>query len=126
MLHQTNQGEQRRAVRTAVPAMYTVVRVRPAGEQRYRWTGFIYDVSETGIRFELDDPLANGQSLDVRMTLPGSRPVTINATGTVVRTHDDEPGPVRMGLQFDQFRTHTDRDRLNDYLSQRTASSSAA
>ena len=110
--------ELRRASRVALPAMYTVVRVRPRGGQHYRWTGFAYDISSAGMRFELDESLPPGTDLDVRVMLPGSAPATFHANGRVVRLHDgpEEPGPMRMGMQFDNFRLPTDRDRLADYV----------
>jgi hypothetical protein len=110
--------ESRGASRVTLPAMYTVVRVRPRGGQRYRWTGFAYDISTCGMRFELDESIPQGTDLDVRVMLPGSAPTHIHLTGQVVRMHDDpdEPGPVRMGMRFDDFRNTTDRERLNGYL----------
>jgi len=99
--------------------MYTTVKVRPAGDQRYRWSGYVYDISTSGMRFEMDEKPQDNQPLEVHITLPrrGSiRPTTINATGRVVRTHDDEPGPVRMGLQFDAFRSEADKRRLTGYV----------
>lgn len=110
--------ESRSASRVTLPAMYTVVRVRPPGSGRYRWTGFAYDISSTGMRFELDESLPQGTDLEVRVMLPGSTPTHIHLTGQVVRIHDDpdEPGPVRMGMRFDDFRQTADRDRLSGYL----------
>ena len=115
--------ESRRASRVALPAMYTVVRVRPRDSQRYRWTGFAYDISNSGMRFELDESLPLGTELDVRVMLPGSAPTTFHASGQVVRLHDDpdEPGPVRMGLHFDDFRQPSDRDRLIGYVADKMA-----
>lgn len=117
MAQENEQVNQRQSPRARLAAMYTHLRVRPAGDSRYRWSGYVYDISESGMRFELDDQVAHGTPLEVRMTLPGNAPTTLAATGTVVRTHDDEPGPVRMGLHFDDFRTEADRRRLSDYLS---------
>ena len=115
--------ELRSASRVALPAMYTVVRVRPRGSQRYRWTGFAYDISSTGMRFELDESLAPGTALDVRVMLPGSVPRRFHASGQVIRQHDepDEPGPVRMGMHFDSFRQPVDHDQLTGYLAAQQA-----
>ena len=49
--HEAESNESRHAARLKVPAMYTLVRVRPQGQARYCWTGHIYDVSESGMRF---------------------------------------------------------------------------
>jgi len=110
--------ESRCAPRTLLPAMYTLLRLRPKGANRYCWTGFIYDISASGMRFELDESLEAGTPVEVRVMLPGSRPAVFRAAGRVVRRHDDadEPGPVRMGMEFDGFRRSTDRNRLDGYL----------
>ena len=107
--------------------MYTVVRVRPRGDKRYRWTGFAYDISNTGMRFELDEALEPGSHLEVRVMLPGSPPSTFRATGRVIRMHDDpdEPGPVRMGMHFETFRLAADRKHLAGYLSGRLSQAAA-
>lgn len=113
-------AEARTAPRLRVPAMYTLVRARQVGETKYPWTGYIYDVSESGMRFELDEPIEPGTQLEVRAMLPGAMHTTFTATGTVVRIHDTEEdhmgGPVRMAMNFDQYTTETDRRRVTNYL----------
>lgn len=111
-------AEARGYPRLKVPAMYSLVRVRPAGGDRYLWTGHIYDVSLSGMRFELDHAVEPGTAVEVRGILPGQEHVTFRATGTVVRFHDEdaEPGPSRMGMNFDSFHNETDQTRLTDYL----------
>ncbi len=97
--------------------MYTLLRVRHIGDQRYRWTGHIYDISESGMRFELDAPLPAGTEVEVRGMLPGTHQTTFHATGRIVRMHDDEEvGPIRMGMTFTSFNHDIDRQRLNIYL----------
>ncbi|MBB6431065.1 PilZ domain-containing protein [Algisphaera agarilytica] len=110
--------EARRQPRLKIPAMYSLVRVRPAGADRYCWTGHIYDVSLSGMRFELDQPLEPGTDIEVRGILPGQEHVTFQATGKIVRFHDEEPelGPTRMGMVFEQFHSEVDQDRLLGYL----------
>ncbi len=109
----------RQRPRFRLPAMYTFVRVRPKGDERYCWAGHIYDVSESGMRFEIDEPLQAGQEIEVRAMLPGTSHITFNATGKVVRLHDDsdEAGPICMGMAFDSFTRRIDRKRLTSYLS---------
>ena len=63
--------EQRSVQRLKLPPMYTLVRVRPAGTQRYCWTGHIYDISAAGMRFDLDQVLESGTIVEVRAMLPG-------------------------------------------------------
>ncbi len=113
-----SQAESRAFPRLKIPAMYTLLRARPAGTDRFIWTGYIYDISLSGMRFELDNPVEPGTKLDVRGMLPGANQITFRATGRVVRYHDepDEPGPVRMALTFSQFRSDLDELRLSTYL----------
>ena len=110
--------EGRNTPRLRLPAMYTLVRVRPAGYPKFLWTGYIYDISTSGMRFELDVVLEPGTEIEVRAMLPGTNQVTFDACGKVVRIHDDEPGPCRMGMTFDHFRHHADRRELHAYLEQ--------
>lgn len=113
-------AEHREATRYKLPAMYTLVRVRPAGTQRYRWTGYVYDISTSGMRFEIDRALAPDMKVEIHAMLPGKEQVTFEATGHVVRLHDDEfaPGPKRMGMTFDSFAFVGDQERLTTYLQQ--------
>ncbi|MEO0513968.1 MAG: PilZ domain-containing protein [Planctomycetota bacterium] len=110
--------EARRQPRLKIAAMYSLVRVRPVGADRYCWTGHIYDVSLSGMRFELDEPLEPGTEIEVRGILPGQDHITFRAAGKIVRFHDDEPemGPTRMGMVFEHFHSEVDQDRLTDYL----------
>ena len=111
----------RRAPRVKLSAMYTQVRVRPVGSRRYCWSGHIYDISASGMRFELDATIQPGTEVEIRALLPGSDHPIVTATGRIVRLHGDtdEPGPVRMGMAFDTFARHTDRLRLDAYVARR-------
>ncbi len=115
-----NVAEARRHPRLKLPAMYTLVRVKLPDKNRFTLTGHAYDVSLSGIRFELDEPLPFAQTITVRVMLPGSsRQTTFEAEGHVVRIHgenDDQFGPARMGLTFTKFSTLIDEQRLADYL----------
>ncbi len=120
--------EAREHDRASVPAMYTLIRVRAKGEKNYQHTGYIYDISPNGIRFELDDPIAPGSDIEIRAMLPGHDTITFRATGQVVRIHDDldEPGPLRMAMHIDRFHSEIDCQKLNDYLNHRRAIKQAA
>ena len=85
--------------------MYTLVRARPQGHPHFCWTGHVYDVSSIGMRFELDELIEPGTLIQVRAMLPGAKHITIEATGRVVRLHDDrdELGPMRMGMTFEHM-----------------------
>ncbi|MBI1335428.1 MAG: hypothetical protein GC164_00525 [Phycisphaera sp.] len=113
-----NVAESRVCPRLRLPAMYTLVRLRMVGDKRYRWTGYAYDISRSGMRFELDDALKPGSQVEGRVMLPGYPNVTVAVKGSIVRMHDDvnEPGPVRMGMVFTEYATVEDSTRLEDYL----------
>lgn len=105
-----------------LPAMYTLVKVREKSTgTRFDHAGYIYDISTSGMRIELDTLLEPGTQLTARLMLPGDKkPVVINLTGWVVRHHDDdeEGGPTRMGIAFEKFKSQADEDKLFDYLSE--------
>jgi hypothetical protein len=120
-------GEQRTTPRFRLPPMYTLLRARlarpdadalPHQDDRYPWTGHVYDISLSGMRFELDHALAAGTRVEVRVLLPGRGHHAFRAVGNVVRLHDeaDEPGPMRMGMTFDDFADSADQGLLTDYL----------
>ena len=111
-------GENRRDSRLKLPPMYTLIRVRVKGSKRCCWAGHIYDISASGMRFELDSPLEPGTTIEARAVLPGKHPTTVGVTGHVVRLHDesDEQGPARMGMEIDRFTRPADRQRLIRYL----------
>ncbi len=108
----------RRFPRLKLPPMYTLIRVKPHGDETFLWTGHVYDVSATGIRFELDQSLAPGTHVDFRVMLPGAWHATFEATGRVVRIHDewDNLGPSRMGLTIEHFAGEEDQRQLSGYL----------
>lgn len=111
-------AEARQSPRLRLPAMYTLLRLRKKGQTRYSQTGYIYDISQTGMRFELDDPIEPGTELEFRALLPGSHTTTFCAKGRLVRMHDDlhEVGPVRMAMHFDRFKSTIDQQKLAEYL----------
>lgn len=111
-------AETRQQPRLKVSAAYSMLRVRMAGETDYRWNGHIYDVSMSGMRFEIDDALEPGTRVEVRGLLPGQNNAQFSATGRIVRYHDEGPeaGPTRMGMVFEEFSTRTDESRLAHYL----------
>lgn len=109
----------RRSPRLRVPAAYSDVRARPKGHRRYTWTGHVYDLSASGMRFEFDEPIEPGTAIDVRLCLPGLGRRPIRLTGRVVRVDEDdaaEPGPVRMAMAFGSFHREVDAQRLEGYL----------
>ena len=75
--------------------------------------GHGYDVSLTGMRFELDEALLPGTEVAIQLFVAGD-PSPVRMRGVVVRvfSHDDDPGPRRMAVQFTAFDSPTDRERL--------------
>ena len=106
--------------------MYTLLRAKRPGDDAFRWAGHLYDVSMVGMRFELDEPIKTGEQLQVRAMLPGKEHVTIRVEGRVARMHDDEAGPVRMGLLIERFLGPHDRRKLTAYLQDRLGSADVA
>ncbi|MEM7680629.1 MAG: PilZ domain-containing protein [Planctomycetota bacterium] len=119
----TEATDHRAEPRLPLPAMYCELRARAGAQRPYELTGHIYDLSLSGLRFELDEALPAGASMDVRITLPGAEPVTVKASASVVRqaSEQDEPGPCRLAATFTRFRTPMDRERLSGYLVPRLA-----
>ena len=112
--------ESREHPRIKLPAMYTLIRVRKQGHPHFDRTGHIYDISLSGMRFELDYPLDAGEIIDVKIMLPGSSQFTFSASGSVIRLHqEEEPGPARMGFSFHKFHSSADKHRLQQYINYR-------
>ncbi len=117
--------ERRRFPRYLLPSMYTGVEVRPLDSDKFQWQGHAYDISESGMRFEVDEPIDPGTQIAVRIDLPGSqslaiserRPVYALADVVWVEQEDVEArGPVRMACSFKRFIIPGDRQRLRDRL----------
>jgi len=111
--------DRRRGARMRLPAMYTSVQVgafdRGAGATV--GDGHAYDISATGVRIELDEPLSIGEEVDLRMELPGATGgIATKAKVVWVGEASDDPGPRRMALRFTVFRSMLDRHRLAECL----------
>jgi len=103
---------------TMIPA-YTPVRVRTLDRVGPELCGHVYDVSEGGARFEVDEAIEPGSRVAMQITLPACGAPDSDASrdifvmGTVVRLEDeDEPGPVRTAVIFTHFARSGDRERL--------------
>ncbi len=109
----------RRFERFATSPMYTPLVVRLAGGNARE--GHAYDISEGGVRFELDEPIPPGTPVEITVTLPGATPDrdrSFAAAGHVVwsRRDPDEPGPAQMAAAFTRFADAADRVRLLERL----------
>ncbi|MBS0191376.1 MAG: PilZ domain-containing protein [Phycisphaerales bacterium] len=116
-----NAINRRKFERFALPPMYTPICVRLADGTGPALEGHAYDVSEGGIRFELDSALPAGTAVAVQITLPaGNGPAkreleasrTVCIFGNVIWVDQSEPGPVRMALAITRFARLGDRERL--------------
>lgn len=120
--------DRREHPRYLLPSQYTAIAVRrcspdvlaPADDD-FPCHGHAYDVSEGGMRFEIDEPIEPGTPVAVRLELPGAatlrvverRPVFVLGNVVWVEEEDlDSPGPVRMACVFRTFVQPGDRERL--------------
>mgnify|MGYP003349381161 FL=1 len=80
--------------------------------------GHAYDVSDSGLRLELDSALPVGTPVDVELHMPGLGSA-IHLVGRVARVFDeiDDPGPRRMGMNL-SGRTPADSERFTRLLGQ--------
>jgi hypothetical protein len=108
----------RRHERRALPAAYTSVEAcRASHAASESLLGHAYDLSESGLRIELDEALPPGEPVQVRVNLPGDPgPVAAHADVVWVNDEADDPGPRRMALRFTDFVTLADRERLMRFL----------
>lgn len=110
--------EQRQYERFTLAPMYSSVTVRrEINNKTQELHGHAYDVSEAGVRFELDEAIDPGESIAVDLSLPGTQ-TSVGATGEVVWVNDeiDDPAARRLAIQFTEFRSEEDRFRLLNYL----------
>ncbi len=112
--------DRRQHPRFAVTPSYSQVRLRLLTEETFTRTGHVYDVSEGGIRFEMDVPVEPGTPVAMEIMLPDRNgTMTIDGPGravfllgNVVWCDADEPGPAQMALVITRFARAGDRDRL--------------
>jgi len=124
-MHRLTISDRRQHVRYEVPPMYTRITVRPLDSEEFLWDGHAYDVSEGGVRFELDEPIEPGTEVAVRIDLPATlgerrtdRRSAFAFANVVWLEEEDLPGPVRMAAVFTRFPREGDKEllmrRLND------------
>jgi hypothetical protein len=113
--------ERRKHARFTLPAGYAPITVRTLDSDSFDIEGVAYDLSEGGIRFELDRPIKPGTQIEMKLQLPGGggqgirRPVY--AFADVVWIEDEEdPGPVKMAATFARFSSVEDGHRLREQL----------
>lgn len=124
-MKRTNTLNRREHERFRLPAMYTSVIAHRAEAGASNPTlaseddlcGHAYDISEGGVRIELDDALPVGDSVQLNLDLPGIEH-SVRSKAEVIWLNDeqDDPGPRRMALRFTEFDSPADWLRLVSYL----------
>jgi len=92
------------------------VRVHP-DETTFDTPGHIYDISEGGIRFELDIPIEPGSTISMQIDLPSTSGDTgpgraVFVTGNVVWCDIEDPGPAKMAMVITRFDRSGDKQRM--------------
>lgn len=110
-------SNRRRHERFALPPAYTPVCVRLLSEADYAREGHAYDLSEGGVQFELDDFLAPGTPVVLKIELPncfGSEEQgrEVEVLANVAWADESEPGPVRLAAVFTRFVSSKHHQRL--------------
>ncbi|MFG0245766.1 MAG: PilZ domain-containing protein [Phycisphaerales bacterium JB052] len=92
------------------------VRLHPK-EREFTREGHVYDISEGGIRFELDHPIELGSTISMRIQLPSNCQEAgpdhcVYVTGNVIWCDLDEPGPSKMAMAITRFDRQGDKARM--------------
>lgn len=115
------EANRRRFDRYKLRPAYTPIAIRLLDETNFGAEGHGYDISEGGVRFELDHPVAPGTAVAIRIMLPDTaqgdvgpgRAVFAFANIVWLQEEDlEENGPVRMAAVFSRFARAGDRERL--------------
>lgn len=112
-------GERRSSPRLRLPMMYTLLRAGPVSSNGFCWTGRAYDISASGMRFEVDGELRPGDVLNLRVLLPGrKRQLRLRVQGEVIRIHHPQlaNGRACLAINFDRFLQPQKQDRLRRYV----------
>ena len=105
-----NSINRRRHERIGLRPMYTAITVRTSDGEMLE--GHAYDISEGGVQFELDYPIAPGSVLAMSLELPQFDGEPIRLSGNVVWLDVSEPGPARMALAVTRFEDESHKARL--------------
>lgn len=108
--------------RRRLAPMYTSVTAMLGDQPEAVLHGHAYDISQGGVRVELDEPIDAGRTVELHLGLPGEI-ASLQARADVVWVNDavDDPGPRRMALKFTEFKTASDQQRLAMFISSRRA-----
>jgi hypothetical protein len=130
--HQPLRIDRRQAERFVLSPMYSSIAVRRLDSDRFEEDGHCWDISEGGVSFEFDCPIAPGTPVVLRIDLPadpyGEQPMpgpgrAVFVFANIIWLTDDEGlGPVRMAAAFTRFAREGDKERLiREYCSGRYA-----
>lgn len=100
---------------------YTGVEARVHPDERFEFSGHVYDLSEGGVQFELDRPIEPGTRVSLKIDLPGHLIASgidkgpgraVFVTGNVVWCDVEEPGASRMAVAITRYDRAGDRERM--------------
>lgn len=119
----TKQYDRRQFERFALEAAYSPITVnRISDGKMMELTGFVYDISEGGLRIELDERLQLGEHVNVEFVPPmvnlDDNCTVIRAACEVVWINDeiDDPAMPRMALSITKYQDHQGRNSLIQFL----------
>ncbi len=98
----SHEVDRRNHARYALPSMYTTLTLLDEQGNALQ-EGHVYDISEGGMRFELDEALEPGSTVTVQIDLPGHNSRDVRAVCNVLWVEEEDleqPGPVRMACSF--------------------------
>lgn len=105
--------------RFTLEPMYAPVAVRTLDREVFDIEGHAYDISEGGIRFEIDRAVQPGTRIAMQITLPSSHHEDIGPgrsvfvfANVVWLEDEDQPGPYKTAAVFTHFARAGDRERL--------------
>lgn len=111
----------RRHERFRLEPMYAGLAVRLLDGEAFELEGHSWDISEGGVSFELDRPIAPGTPVALRIdlpTLPDGMPIAggpgraVFVFANVIWLAGDGAGPCRMAAAFTRFARAGDKERL--------------
>ena len=117
--------DRRQFPRFVLEPMYTPLAVRTLEDDDtgsggvFDIEGHAYDISEGGVRFELDKPIPSGTKIAMQITLPSISDSDIGPGRTILvfanvvwLDEDDQIPPYKMAAVFTHFARAGDRERL--------------
>lgn len=118
-----NNINRRKFDRFTLSPMYSRVTMRFLDQDSFDFEGHAYDISEAGLKFEMDRPVELGATVVLRIDLPldihglppsDTRERHIEVFGRVVWVDEEDMnvGPVKMAAEFTRFVRFGDKQRL--------------